>query len=575
MANDVTENPTAAPATGAAPKPVPNPEDRLRRRTAALKFTNDGRPATLAELGDERRDLSNNERIKLEKPGPQVWNDVVNRYAQGGFDSIDPDDFERFKWIGLYQQRPKDGYFMMRLKLPGGWVSNERLRVIASLTRDFARGISDISTRQAFQMHWLTIDQVPEIMDRLGTVGLGVKHGLFGACGDICRNIVGSPLTGIDPQEVIDPTDFIEEASFYFASNPDYADLPRKFKVGVFGHRSAGQCEINELSFYGVRREDGRVGYGAMVGGGLSTEPHIAQDLNAFVAPEQAFAVMEAVTRIYRDHGYRKNRKHARLKYLVADWGAVKFRDEIEKIIGYKLTDAEPLPQGFPGYQDSLGVHAQQQEGLSYIGVPVVAGRLRAEQMEAIADIAKQFGSGEIRLTVMQNFYIINIPNDKVAAAVEALNAIELPIDTTPVRRGVVACTGIEFCNLAVTETKERAKNIVNLLDEGVKWNESELFRINVNGCPNSCGQHWIADVGLQGAHKKVNGQTIEMFDVYLGGALGDNARFNRRIKRLPADEVAPAIQKLTGAYQSSRQNDETFAQWVERHSDEELEVLF
>jgi sulfite reductase beta subunit-like hemoprotein len=574
MANEVAETTAAAPATAPA-KPTPlSPEERARKRMAALKFTDDGRPATLAELGDARRELSNNERIKLEKPGPQVWKDVVERYATGGFESIDADDFERFKWIGLYQQRPKDGHFMLRIKLPGGWVTNERLRAMASITRDYARNIADISTRQAFQMHWLTIDQIPDIMDRLGDVGLGVKHGYFGACGDICRNIISSPLTGIDAAEVIDPTDFVEHASKYFATAPEYADMPRKFKVGVFGNRSAGQCEINELSMYGVRRSDGRVGYGVMVGGGLSTEPHLAQDLSVFVAPEQAFGVMEAVTRIYRDHGYRKNRKHARLKYLIADWGAVKVRDEVEKILGYKLEDAEPQPHA-KGYEDKLGVHAQSQDGLSFVGVPVVAGRLTADQMYAIADIAQEFATGDIRLTVMQNFYIINIPNENVAQVVERLNAIGLPIDTTPVLRGVVACTGIEFCNLAVTETKNRAKNIVNLLDEGVKWSESEFFRVNVNGCPNSCGQHWIADVGLQGCTKKIDGVLVEHFDVFLGGALGSDARFNRRIKRVTAEEVAPAIQKLIDSYQQNRQGEETFAQWVERHSDEELDVLF
>jgi ferredoxin-nitrite reductase len=201
---------------------------------------------------------------------------------------------------------------MLRIKLPGGWVTNERLRIMAGITRDYARGIADISTRQAFQMHWLTIDQMPDIMDRLGEVGFGVKHGYFGACGDICRNIVSSPLTGIDPEEVINPHDFRGRSQHLFLHAPDYADLPRKYKIGVFGHRGAGQCEINDLSYYGVKRADGSTGYGVMVGGGLSTEPHIAQDLGIFITPQEALPVMESITRIFRDHGYRKNRKHAR-----------------------------------------------------------------------------------------------------------------------------------------------------------------------------------------------------------------------------------------------------------------------
>ena len=550
------------------------PDARTQKRYAALKLSEDGRLATLDAMGDDRRELNAAERIKLEKPGPKVWDDVVQRYAAGGFASIDADDFDRFKWIGVYQQRPKDGHFMLRVKLPGGQVSNAQMRVLAGITRDYARGISDITTRQTLQMHWLTIDMFPDIMERLGTVGLGVNEGFFGACGDICRNIVSSPIAGLDPEAVIDTTPLVLEANRYFSAHPDYADLPRKFKVGIFGHRSAGQCEINCAAFYGVQRTDGSIGYGMTVGGGLSTEPHIGQDLNVFVQPEQVMEVLEAVTRTYRDHGYRKNRKHARLKYLVADWGREKFRAEIEKLIGYALPDAEAQPR-VKGYEDKLGVFPQKQAGLSFVGVPVVAGRLTDAQMLAVADLAQEFGTGDVRFTVMQNFYLINVPNEKIADLLARLDDLGFPVEASPVRRGIVACTGIEFCNLAVTETKARAANLVQLLDRDVKWTASEFFRINVNGCPNSCGQHWIADVGLQGCHKKIDGQIVEHYDVYLGGTLGTDARFNRRIKRLPAEEIAPAVQKLVGSYEGSRLSGESFADWVSRHSDEELEVLF
>jgi len=544
-------------------------------RAAKLKFTDDGRPATLAELGDLRRELTSNERIKLEKLPPLVWNDIVDRYAAGGFESIEPDDFERFKWVGVYQQRPKDGKFMMRIKLPGGQATAAQIRAVSGIARDHADSIADISTRQAFQIHWLTIDQFPDIMDRLEPVGLGVKNGQYGACGDICRNIVSGPLTGLEEIEVINPTSFFLEANAYFSSTPEYADLPRKFKVGIFGHRAGGQCEINCLSFYGVKRSDGRTGYGVTVGGGLSTEPHIAQDLGVFVEPEQALQVMESITRTYRDHGYRKSRKHARLKYLVADWGVEKLRAAMEGILGYTLEAAEVTPTGVKGYEDHYGVHPQQQPGLSYIGVPVLTGRLNSDQWDGIASIAEELGSGDVRLTVMQSLYIVNLPTEKTGEAVARLEQLGLPIGVSPIRSGAVACTGIQYCNLAVTETKDRAKQIVNWLDDNAKWSASEHFRINVNGCPNSCGQHWIADVGLQGCTKKIDGQLVEHFDVFLGGALGTDARFNRRIKRLAADDVAPAVKKLMGAFDDSRQGEESFAQWVERHTDEELEVLF
>lgn len=560
-------------------------DDRLRRRMKALKYAEDGRLATLSEMGDERASLTANERIKLEKPGPQVWQDVVERYCREGFAAIEESDFERLKWIGWYQQKPKVGHFMMRMKLAGGWISNEQLRVIAELARDYARGIADLSTRQAIQMHWLTIEQAPAIMEKLGTVGLGVGHGLFGACGDICRNIVSSPVAGIDPEEVIDTRALVQEANTFFSSQPEYADMPRKFKLGIFGRPSAGQIEINCLSLYGVRRSDGRVGYGVMMGGGLSTEPHLGRDLEIFVEPEQAMALMEAVARTYRDHGYRKNRKHARLKYLVADWGIEKLRAQLEEYLGYGLEAAEAGSSSAVrrGYQDELGVHDQAQEGLQWVGVPVVAGRMNSDQLEAVADIAAEFGSGDIRLTVMQNLYVINIPREKMHLAIERLNAVGLPTENnSAVRKGVVACTGIEFCNLAVTETKERAASLVTLLDEGVQWDQSEFFRINVNGCPNSCGQHWIADVGLQGCTKKIDGELVEHFDVFLGGALGQSragdptagARFNRRIKRVTAEQAAPTIQKAIASYQGNRLGSETFAEFCARHTDDELEDM-
>jgi sulfite reductase beta subunit-like hemoprotein len=561
---------TGVTATGATAGTV----DRANLRVQKLKLTDDGRPATRAELGDERAHLTKNERLKIEKPGPKVWQDVLENYSQNGFAAISEDDMERFKWLGVYQQKPKDGYFMMRVKIAGGQLNNAQLRAISAVARNFADGIGDITTRQTIQIHWLTIENMPAVMDVLGEVNLGVKHELFGACGDICRNIVSSPLTGIDPRDVLDPTPFFQEATKYFSSNLEYADLPRKYKAAIVGNPDGAQCEINDISFYGVKRSDGRVGYGLMVGGGLSTEPHLAQDLSVFVAPEDGMAVMEAVTRIFRDHGYRKSRKHARFKYLVADWGAAKVRAEVESLLGRKLEDAESVPQNVRGYQDIYGVHPQKQEGLSFIGVPVVTGRLHSDQLDEIANIAQELGSGDVRLTVMQSLYIPNVPNEKTAEAVSRLAAIGLPVEVSAVRGGVVACTGTQYCNLAVTETKQRAKDLVNLLDNGVKWSDSEFFRINVNGCPNSCGQHWIADVGLQGCTKKIDGVLVEHYDVFLGGALGSNARFNRRIKRVKADDLDTTLQRVMAHYQHQKRGNESFAEFVARHSDEELEAI-
>ncbi len=561
--NTPTQNPATAPV-----------DERARKRAMALKCADDGRPATLNALGDERASLTRNERIKIEKLPPLVWNDILENYSKNGFDAITEDDMERFKWVGVYQQRPKDGYFMMRLKIAGGHVSSKQLRGTAHIARTYADSIADITTRQTFQLHWLTIESMPAIMDELEKIGLGVKEGLFGACGDICRNIVTSPLTNIEAEQIIDPTSFFVEANQYFSSNPEYADLPRKFKVAIVGHRGGAQCEINDLSFYGVKRSDGTVGYEVMVGGGLSTEPHLAQNLGVFVEPEKGMEVMGAIIAVYRDYGYRKSRKHARVKYLVADWGAAKYREEVEKVLGYKLTDAEPSDVKVRGYEDHYGVHAQLQEGLSYVGVPVIGGRVTSDQWDVIADLADQYGSGEVRLTVMQSFYIPNIKNENTAAVVEKLVEIGLPVNVSSVYSGMVACTGIQYCNLAVAETKNRAKDVVMWLDDNMKFDAAEHLRVNLNGCPNSCGQHWIADIGFQGCQKKVDGVLKDHFDVFLGGSLGTDARFNRRIKRIDAESVPSTIKTLTEAYRAARSGDETFSAWVERHSDDELAAI-
>jgi sulfite reductase beta subunit-like hemoprotein len=564
-----TESNNLVPNEVAAPT-----DDRARKRIMALKYAEDGRPATLNALGDDRATLTRNERIKIEKLPPLVWNDILENYSKNGFDAISEDDMERFKWVGVYQQRPKDGYFMMRLKIAGGHVSSEQLRGTAHIARTYADSVADITTRQTFQLHWLTIESMPAIMDELEKIGLGVKEGLFGACGDICRNIVSSPLTNIESEQIIDPTEFFREANQYFSSNPEYADLPRKFKVGIFGHRAGGQCEINDLSFYGVKRSDGTVGYEVMVGGGLSTEPHLAQNLGVFVVPQKAMQVMGAIIGVYRDYGYRKSRKHARVKYLVADWGAAKYREEVEKVLGYSLPDAEASTAYVRGYEDHYGVHAQLQEGLSYVGVPVIGGRVTSDQWDTIADLADEFGSSEVRLTVMQSFYIPNIKNENTATVVAKLEEIGLPVNVSPVYSGMVACTGIQYCNLAVAETKNRAKDVVMWLDNNMKFNEAEHLRVNLNGCPNSCGQHWIADIGFQGCQKKVDGVLKEHFDVFLGGSLGTDARFNRRVKRIEAEAVPGAIKTLTEAYRADRSGEESFSAWVERHSDDELSAI-
>jgi sulfite reductase beta subunit-like hemoprotein len=544
-----------------------------RSRFAKLKLTDDGRPATLAEVGDERVNFSSNERIKVERSPFTVWDDIVNIYSKQGFDSIPADDFERMKWYGIYQQRPKNGHLMMRFKVPGGALNTDQVRLVAGIVKDYGHGFCDITTRQDIQVHWLTIEQMPDIKDRLATVGMTTR----GACGDVARNVVSSPIAGIDPEELMNPLPLVNKVTEHFVSTDEFADMPRKHKMAIYGNRSGGQVEIHEIGCYAVKRkDDGSIGFRVLAGGGLSTEPFFAQDLGVFVPEEELLDVLVAISTIYRDHGYRKSRKHARFKYLVADWGAAKVRDMVEEFLGRKLRDAEPLEDApfEPCYGDKLGIHPQKQEGYSFIGVPVPTGRITHEQMVEAANLADEFGSGEVRFTVMQNFLLPNIPNEHTETVKARLEAIGLPIRRTAFQRGVIACTGIQFCNLAVTETKERAKWIVDELDKILTWEESEFFRINVNGCPNSCGQHWLADVGLQGCTKKIDGELVEHFDFFVGGGVGTGASMTRRVKRVQATEVPETVKTIIGAYRESRQGNETFGEFCNRHTVEELQEM-
>jgi len=511
------------------------------------------------------------ERIKQEKDGLDVWADVL-RYAKEGFAAIQEDDFVRMRWYGIYQQRPNEGHFMMRIKLPGGIVTTEQLRVIADLTDQYARGIADVTTRQTFQWHWLTIQDFPDIVARLEAVGITSA----GACGDISRNVVSCPIAGLHPDEILDCRPAVQAIHRYFAGNREFSNLPRKYKLSVSADpEQCVQPEIHDFSLVGARDpKTGQVGYGLRVGGGLSTQPHFAPWIDAFFLPEQAVDVARAVTAIFRDHGYREKRTHARLKYLVADWGAEKFKEELVKNLGY-----EPLP-GVPDaspdnvYRDHIGVHRQKQRGLNWIGLCILTGRVTGAQLRELAAIADRFGGGGVRPTPMQNILLPGVPDENVDLALEALGAAGFTWEAHPVRRGAIACTGNEFCNLAITETKQRMVQIVTHLETRVPFDRN--LRINMNGCPNSCAQHHVGDIGLQGCKARVPGsaEQVEAYDIHLGGALGRNRSFTRAIHRkVPADKVAFALENLLASFNQTKRDGEEFNTWVRRHSNEELDA--
>ena len=509
------------------------------------------------------------EKIKQEKDGLDVWQDVL-QYAQSGFSAIAEDDFVRMRWYGIYQQRPNEGHFMMRIKLAGGIATNDQLRVIAEITDTYARGIADVTTRQTFQWHWLTISDFPDIISRLQAVGITTA----GACGDIPRNVVSCPVAGLHPDEVFDVRPEIQAIHQHLAGNKEFSNLPRKYKISVTG--CPDQCcqpEIHDFSLVAVTDPaTGEQGYGLRVGGGLSTQPYFAPWIDVFFTPAQAVEAARAVTGIFRDFGYREKRTHARLKYLMSDWGPEKFKEKLVEYLGY--TPKPGLPDNSPGntYRDHVGVHPQKQAGLNYIGLTVLTGRVSGKQLHQLADIAARYGSGEIRATHMQNILLPNVPTEKIAAAQAALTEAGFAWEAHSIRRGAIACTGTEFCNLAITETKARMIQIVSHLETRVPFDRN--IRINMNGCPNACAQHHIGDVGLQGCKvRTAEGGQVEAYDIHLGGALGKNRSFTHAIHRkVPADKVEYALENLLTAFNNTQTDSEEFNTWVRRHDDAQLD---
>ncbi|CCW34584.1 sulfite reductase, beta subunit (hemoprotein) [Chthonomonas calidirosea] len=511
------------------------------------------------------------EAIKKAKDGLDVWDDIF-RYAKLGYDAIPPDDLQRFRWYGIYPQKPNVGHFMLRVKVPGGDLNVEQLRTIASITRDFARGFADITTRQNFQFHWLTIQDLPTVFERLHAVGLTTT----GACGDITRNIAGCPVSGLDPQELYDTRPLIREVTNYFLGNKEFSDLPRKYKIVISGCSiHCAQPQINDVGLQAVRRfhrGKSEVGFHLYVGGGLSTQPHFAKKLDVFIKPEQVLEVCIAVTKIFRDDGYRQRRNHARLKFLVADWGPERFREELIKRLGWTPEPAVPVlePIG-PVQQDHLGVHRQKQADRYWVGTSVLTGRVTDAQLFAAADIAERYCEGNIRTTNQQNLLFPNIKFEDLNAAIQAIQEAGFLVEASEFHKGAVCCTGNEFCNLAITETKHRLREIISYLESRMVWDEP--IRIHLNGCPNSCGQHHIGDIGLQGCLARLNdGTQVEAYDVCLGGRLGGDAKFVRPISRkVPADKVKYAIENLLVSFRCTRKEGESFGQWVDRHTNEEL----
>ncbi len=518
--------------------------------------------------------MNENERIKKEKDGLDVFEDIL-AYAKSGYESINPDDFTRMRWYGLYQQKPNVGHFMLRIKVPSGYLTSDQLRAVSDVTRLYARGITDITTRQNFQFHWLQIQDLPDIFERFANVGISTA----GACGDIFRNVTGCPVAGIDPDEVFDARPWLNQVNSFFEGNKEFSDLPRKFKTSVAGCRlHCSQPEINDIGATAVSRKrangEDEFGFQIRVGGGLSARPHFAKKLNMFVPPEKLIDVFAAVTGAFRDFGNRDNRKKARLKFLVDEWGIERFEEEVRSRLSWTPDAGEGWEDPRRNFRDHMGVHAQKQEGLYWIGASILSGRMSDEQVAIAARIADEFGKGIVRTTNQQNLLFSDIPQSKVDQVQKLLAQAGLAVEASSFRRVAVACTGNEFCNLALTETKSLIIEIVEHLEKTVSIDEP--IRINLNGCPNSCGQHHIGDIGLQGCVVKQGaGVSVEGYDVSLGGRLGADSKFVRPIwRKVPATNVKFAIENLLNGYVEEREEEDDFSTFVDRHSDEELAAL-
>jgi sulfite reductase (ferredoxin) len=565
--------------------------------TSAAKAAENSRPAR-RKRGEGQwalgylEPLNKNEENKKNDDPLHVKQRILDIYSKRGFDSIDPADLRgRFRWFGLYTQRRPgidggktailedeeldDRYFMLRVRIDGGQLTTRQLRAIGDISTKYARGTADITDRQNVQLHWIEIENVPAIWETLDAVGLDTTE----ACGDAPRVILGCPLAGVDGDELADPTEQIRAIHSQFIGDPAFSNLPRKFKSSISG--CANQCthhEINDVAFAAVRHpETGEIGYDAWVGGGLSTNPMLAKRLGTFVTAEQVPEVWKGIISVFRDYGYRRLRHRARIKFLIADWGPEKFREVLQKeYLGYELPDgpAPEAPQA--GVRDHVGIHSQR-DGNFYVGFAPKVGRVNGETLNIVADLADEYGSGRVTTTNEQKMIILDVPGGKTEALARELERAGLSATPSVFRRHTMACTGIEFCKLAIVETKARAASLIDELERRLP-DFDQPVSINVNGCPNSCARIQTADIGFKGQLvANENGEQVEGYQIHLGGTLrgGDASEsgFGRKVRGLKttAEDLPDYVERVLRRFSENRQETETFSQWTQRASDEDL----
>lgn len=530
--------------------------------------------------------LNRDEEVKQEEAALDVKQRVIDVYSKQGFESIPEDDvLKRFKWLGIYTQRRQDlgtehtgqlenyelsdHYFMMRVRFDGGLASPARLRAVGEISRDYARSTADFTDRQNIQLHWIRIEDVPTIWEKLESVGLGTLMG----CGDVPRVILGSPVAGVATDEIIDATPAIEEIQRDYLPREDIKNLPRKFKTAISGNaRQDVTHEVQDVAFIGSEHPEHGPGFEVYVGGGLSTNPMLSQSLGAWVSREQVPEVWYGVVSIFRDYGFRRLRNRARLKFLVAQWGVEKFREVLEdEYLGYKLADGPHQPIN-NGLRDHIGVHPQR-DGRFYLGVKPTVGHTTGEQLIAIADVAEEFGIERIRTTPDKELLFLDVEQDQIQPLSRALAEVGLYPEPSEFRRGIISCTGLEFCKLAHTTTKALAIELVDDLEERIGDMDTPI-KIALNGCPNACARTQVSDIGFKGQTvTDPDGNKVEGFQVHLGGSMSLDPNFGRKLKghKVMATDVGDYVTRLITRFEEQRHEGEIFRQWVQRAEEADL----
>ena len=533
--------------------------------------------------------LNKNEQSKKDDDPLNVQARIQHIYSKRGFASIDPADLRgRFRWLGLYTQRAPgfdggktamleeeeldDEFFMMRVRSDGALLSPAAVRALGTVGQEFTRDTADVTDRENIQFHWIRIEDVPAIWDRLGTVGLSTME----ACGDSPRPFLGSPVAGVAADEIIDGTPALDEIKRRVLGNPEYSNLPRKFKTALTGHPSHDVApEVNDIAFVGTVHPDFGPGFDLWVGGGLSTNPMLAQRMGVWIPLEEVADAWEGVAAIFRDYGYRRLRSRARLKFLVADWGVDKFREVLEnEYLGRELVTCES-PASPVGHRDHIGVH-EQQDGRLYVGVAPTAGRVSGTLLVQLADVLEEFCIDGVRLTPYQKIVLIGVDPETVEALLDRLDQIGLSGRPSNWRRNTMACTGIEFCKLAIVDTKDRARDLVAELERRFPDLDTLLpeggITVNVNGCPNACARTQVADIGLKGQLVMADGEQVEGFQVHLGGATGLGANFGRKLRahKVTSAGLDDYVTVIVTNFLAERADNESFSDWVQR-ADEDL----